>query len=138
VVKSVSRSFFCVETDALRNKRCVAPTVRVSKPKKIISATRLYGQLEKNEVVTKLSIISDSVIQFAVVLQIKENGNLHDSEFRLSNGRTTKIGHGFDIYQRPDDWLQIGANDLDLRPYLETNVDGSVQHPDSCALTEVF
>jgi len=41
----------------------------------------------------------------------------------LNNGWTIKIGRGFDIYQRPDDWLQVGANDLDLRPCLETNVD---------------
>jgi ATP-dependent Lon protease len=41
----------------------------------------------------------------------------------LSSGWTVKIGRGFDIYQRPDDWLQVGANDLDLRPCLETTVD---------------
>ena len=48
---------------------------------------------------------------------------LHDREIRLSSGWTVKIGRGFDIYQRPDDWLNIGANDLDLRPCLETTVD---------------
>ncbi len=34
-----------------------------------------------------------------------------------------KVSRGFDIYQKPDDWLHIGANDLGLRPCLETNVD---------------
>lgn len=71
----------------------------------------------------KLLTIADSLNQFAVVLEIKENNNLHDRETRLSNGWTIKIGRGFDIYQRPYDWLQVGANDLDLRPCLETNVD---------------
>ena len=71
----------------------------------------------------KLLTIADSLKQFDVVLEIKENNNLHDREIRLSNGWTIKIGRGFDIYQRPDDWLQVGANDLDLRPCLETNVD---------------
>jgi ATP-dependent Lon protease len=56
-------------------------------------------------------------------LVIQENSALHDREVRLSNGWSVKIGRGFDIYQKPDDWLQIGANDLALRPCLETNVD---------------
>ena len=50
-------------------------------------------------------------------------GRVGNYQTRLSNGWTIKIGRGFDIYQRPDDWLQVGANDLDLRPCLETNVD---------------
>jgi ATP-dependent Lon protease len=57
------------------------------------------------------------------MLEIKENSALHDREIRLSNGWAIKIGRGFDIYQRPDEWFQIGANDLDLRQCLETNVD---------------
>ena len=72
---------------------------------------------------SKLSTIADSLKQFDVVLEIKEKATLHDREIRLSNGWKIKIGRGFDIYQRPDDWLQIGANDLDLRPCLETSVD---------------
>jgi hypothetical protein len=51
------------------------------------------------------------------------NPRLHDREVRFSSGWTVKVGRGFDIYQRPDDWLQIGANDLDLSPCLETTVD---------------
>ena len=56
-------------------------------------------------------------------LEVRENARLHDREVRLSSGWTVKIGRGFDFYQRPDDWLQVGANDLDLRPCLETTVD---------------
>jgi ATP-dependent Lon protease len=58
-----------------------------------------------------------------VTLQIKKNPSMHDREVRFSNGWKVKIGRGFDIYQKPEDWLAIGANDLDLRPCLETNVD---------------
>ena len=97
--------------------------VRVGKPKKIQLITRFENQFEKDEALPKLATISDSLKQFDVVLEIKENSTLHDREIRLSNGWTIKIGRGFDIYQRPDDWLQVGANDLDLRPCLETNVD---------------
>jgi len=97
--------------------------VRVSKPKKITLATRFDNQPEKEEAMAKLFTIADSLKQFDVILEIKENPALHDREVRLSNGWSIKIGRGFDLYQRPDDWLQIGANDLDLRPCLETNVD---------------
>ena len=85
--------------------------------------TRFENQFEKDQALPKILTIADSLKQFDVDLEIKENGNLHDREIRLSNGWTIKIGRGFDIYQRPDDWLQVGANDLDLRPCLETNVD---------------
>ncbi len=97
--------------------------VRVGKPKKINLITRFDSQFEKDEAMTKLLTIADSLKQFDVVFEIKENNAIHDREIRLSNGWKIKIGRGFDIYQRPDDWLQIGANDLDLRPCLETMVD---------------
>jgi len=97
--------------------------IRIGKPKTITLVTRFENQLEKDEAMGKLFTIADSLKQFDVVLEIKENSALHDREIRLSNGWKIKIGRGFDIYQRPDDWLQIGANDLDLRPCLETMVD---------------
>jgi ATP-dependent Lon protease len=61
--------------------------------------------------------------QLDVRLEIRINPGLHDREIKLSNGWSIKIGRGFDIYQRPDDRLHIGSNDLDLRPCLETSVD---------------
>jgi ATP-dependent Lon protease len=97
--------------------------VRIGKPNKIMLVTRFENQFEKDETMGKLFTIADSLKQFDVVLEINENNALHDREIRLSNGWIIKIGRGFDIYQRPDDWLQVGANDLDLRPCLETMVD---------------
>jgi ATP-dependent Lon protease len=97
--------------------------VRIGKPKKITLITKFDNQLEKDEALAKLYTIADSLKQSDITLVIKENAALHDREVRLSNGWSVKIGRGFDIYQRPDDWLQIGANDLALRPCLETNVD---------------
>lgn len=97
--------------------------VRVGKPKTITLVTWFENQFEKDEAMSKLSTIAESLKQFDVVLEIRENSALHDREIRLNNGWRIKIGRGFDIYQRPDDWLQIGANDLDLRPCLETTVD---------------
>lgn len=97
--------------------------VRLGKPKRIVLITKFDNQLEKDEVTAKLFTIADNLKLLDVALEIKENATLHDREVRLSNGWSIKIGRGFDIYQRPDDWFQIGSNDLDLRPCLETNVD---------------
>ena len=71
----------------------------------------------------KLLSISDSLKQMDIAFEIRENNALHDREVKLSNGWSIKIGRGFDLYQKPDDWFQLGSNDLDLRPCLETNVD---------------
>lgn len=97
--------------------------VRCANPQKITLITKFDNDLEKDEAMAKLFTIADSLKQFDVELIIKENPALHDREVILSSGWSIKIGRGFDIYQRPDDWLMVGANDLDLRPCLETNVD---------------
>ena len=97
--------------------------VRMAKPKRIKLITRFDTQLEKDEALPKLLSIVDSLKQYDVELEVRESTTLHDRAVKLSNGWEIKIGRGFDIYQKPDDWLQIGANDLDLRPCLETNVD---------------
>ena len=97
--------------------------VRIAKPKRILLVTTFDNTEERVEATTRLATIIDSLKQFDVQLEVRENPRLHDRQVRLSNGWTIKIGRGFDIYQRPDDWLQVGANDLDLRPCLETTVD---------------
>jgi ATP-dependent Lon protease len=97
--------------------------VKIAKPKRICLITNFDDEGEKTEALAKLSIVSESLRQYDVQLEIQVNSHLHDREIRLSSGWTVKIGRGFDIYQRPDDWLNIGANDLDLRPCLETTVD---------------
>jgi ATP-dependent Lon protease len=97
--------------------------VKLGKPKRILLITNFDDDTEKQEGLTKLSIIAESLKQYDVQLEVQVNPHLHDREIRLSSGWTVKIGRGFDIYQRPDDWLNIGANDLDLRPCLETTVD---------------
>lgn len=97
--------------------------VRIAKPKRILLVTSFDNTEEKDEATAKLATIIESLRQFDVQLEVRENPRLHDRQVRLSSGWTIKIGRGFDIYQRPDDWLQVGANDLDLRPCLETTVD---------------
>jgi ATP-dependent Lon protease len=97
--------------------------VKLSNPKRIRLITNFDDETEKQEGLAKLAIISDNLKQYDTQLEVQVNPHLHDREIRLSSGWTVKIGRGFDIYQRPDDWLNIGANELDLRPCLETTVD---------------
>ena len=97
--------------------------VRFGPPKKMILVTKFDTPEEEVEAMTKLATLAESLKIYGVTLQIKKNPAMHDREVRLSNGWKVKIGRGFDIYQKPEDWLAIGANDLDLRPCLETNVD---------------
>jgi ATP-dependent Lon protease len=97
--------------------------VRLGTPKKITLLTKFDNQTEEDEAMAKLWTIADSLKLFNVELVIRQNPNMHDREVRLSNGWTIKIGRGFDIYQRPEDWLHVGSNDLGLRQCLETSVD---------------
>jgi ATP-dependent Lon protease len=97
--------------------------VKIAKPKRLYLITNFDDETEKKDALAKLSIISENLKQYDLQLDVKVNPHLHDREIRLSSGWTVKIGRGFDFYQRPDDWLNIGANDLDLRPCLETTVD---------------
>lgn len=97
--------------------------VRLGSPKKITLITKFDSKIEEDEAMAKLWTITDSLKLFNVELVVSKNPKLHDREVRLSNGWIVKIGRGFDIYQKPEDWLHIGASDLGLRPCLETNVD---------------
>ncbi len=97
--------------------------VRLGPPKKIKLITKFDNQMEEDEAMAKLFTIADSLKLYDVTLKIAKKPSLHDRQVKLSNGWTVKIGRGFDIYQKPDDWLQLGANDLDLRPCLETEID---------------
>jgi ATP-dependent Lon protease len=67
--------------------------------------------------------ISASLKDHDVVFEYSFNNKIHDREFFWDNGWIIKIGRGFDIYQKPDDWFSIGASDFEFRPCLETNVD---------------
>lgn len=97
--------------------------VRLGPPKKITLITKFDSKEEEDDAMAKLWTITDSLKLFNVELVISKNPTLHDREVRFSNGWKVKIGRGFDIYQKPEDWLHIGASDLGLRPCLETNVD---------------
>jgi len=78
---------------------------------------------QEDETKAKLFTIADSLKDYDIELKLSFDGKIHDREIKLDNGWTIKIGRGLDYFQRPEDWLNIGANDLDLRPCLETSID---------------
>lgn len=102
--------------------RFIETVVSLSNPKKITLITKFENQKEKEEVMKKISNISDSLCKYNICFDLLENDNLHDRSIRLNNGWLIKIGRGLDIYQKPDNWWQIGNYDLDLRPCYETDV----------------
>ena len=78
---------------------------------------------QKADIEEKLLLLQSSLKEYGTEFKYKFNNTIHDREITLDNGWIIKIGRGFDIYQKPDNWFSVGSSDLDLRPCLETKVD---------------
>ena len=83
----------------------------------------------------KMEELKQSLLEVDVLLTVEINEALHDREIRIDNGWTVKIGRGLDIYQKPESWFVIGANDFSLRKCLETKVD--IFHSKACKATDM-
>lgn len=97
--------------------------VSIGAANRIELVTAVDNQEQKAEVMEKLNHLSDSLREHGVEFNYVFSDTVHDREIKLDNGWTIKIGRGLDLYQRPENWSSIGANDLALRPCLETKVD---------------
>lgn len=95
-----------------------APTVR-----NITLITSYDESTDLKELATRMDELKQSLLELDVALDVKVNENLHDREIRIDNGWSVKIGRGLDVFQRPDSWFSVGANDISLRRCLETRVD---------------
>lgn len=78
---------------------------------------------QRKESSEKFESIRFSMKEKGIKLNITFKEHIHDRDIQLDNGWRIKIGRGFDIYQPPDNWFVVGANDFELRPCLETQVD---------------
>lgn len=98
-------------------------TVKLSNVKKI----KLVTSYDENTIVAemndRLEEVKQSLLEMDIILDIVIRHNMHDREIRIDNGWVIKIGRGLDIYQKPNNWFEIGANDISLRKCLETKVD---------------
>ncbi|MCP5535439.1 MAG: BREX system Lon protease-like protein BrxL [Akkermansiaceae bacterium] len=78
---------------------------------------------EKKEAGVKIIAIAKSLAEHGIKLDVTMSETLHDRRIELDNGWTITLGRGLDFYQRPDDWLEIGANELNLRQCTETTIN---------------
>ncbi len=97
--------------------------VRIGSVHTINLTTGFDDGSQQKEADEKFQALASSLIDYGIKLNVTYNERQHDREIRLGNGWKIKIGRGFDIYQKPDSWFSIGANDLEKRPCLETIVD---------------
>ncbi len=97
--------------------------VKLSSIKNIDLLTGYDDELQRSEIEQKLNDLKQSLLEIDIVFEFDFNQNIHDREIRLDNGWVIKIGRGLDIYQKPQNWNDIGAYDLSLRKCLETKVD---------------
>ena len=79
-----------------------------------------YQQVEAEE---KFLMLKESLKEHGIIFSWEFSDTVHDREVKLDTGWIIKIGRGFDIFQKPDNWFTIGSNDYDIRPCLETKVD---------------
>ena len=91
--------------------------------RKISLITSSEHQEQEDEAKGKLFALGDSLADYDIDLKVKFDSKIHDREIKVSNGWVIKIGRGLDYFQRPEDWMAIGAHDLDMRACLETSVD---------------
>ena len=97
--------------------------VKLSSIKRIDLITGYEDEIQKQDIEQKISDLKQSLLELDIVFDFDFNSNLHDREIRLDNGWVIKIGRGLGFYQKPQNWKEIGSNDISLRKCMETKVD---------------
>ncbi|KAM8820245.1 MIT domain-containing protein 1 [Eudromia elegans] len=77
----------------------------------------------KNQQISGLEEIKQSLRTHGVTLNISFSSSIHDREIRFNSGWMIKIGRGLDYFKKPEGRFSIGYCDFDLRPCHETTVD---------------
>ncbi|NXJ69390.1 MITD1 protein, partial [Rostratula benghalensis] len=77
----------------------------------------------RNQQISGLEEIQQSLGNYGVTLNIAFSSSIHDREIRFNNGWMIKIGRGLDYFKKPQGRFSIGYCDFDLRPCHETTVD---------------
>ncbi len=92
--------------------------------KKLTLVTAADDEEQQQENKILLNQIGDSLFEQGILLSVQFSPTLHDRELKLSNGWVVRMGRGLDYFQSvAGNYFQLGANDLDLRPCLETTID---------------
>ena len=68
--------------------------------------------------------LANSLYENDIELEVEFSNTVHDRQIILSTGWRIILGRGIDYFQSlAGNYFQIGTNDQDLRPCLETNID---------------
>lgn len=97
--------------------------VDVGTVQEIQLVTSYENEEEKQEAAPKIIAIARSLEEHGIKLKVTISETLHDRRIELDNSWVITLGRGLDFYQRPDDWLEIGANELNLRQCTETAIN---------------
>ncbi len=104
--------------------RFIELAVKIGEVEEINLVTSFDDESQKAENIQIFDQIADSLFENQIVLIVKFSETLHDREIKLNNGWNIKMGRGLDYYQSlAGNYYQLGTNDLDLRPCLETSFD---------------
>jgi ATP-dependent Lon protease len=102
--------------------RFVELAVKIGDVEEINLVTSVDDESQKEENIQIFNQIADSLFDNQIVLMVKFSETLHDREIKLNNGWNIKMGRGLDYFQSlSGNYFQLGTNDLDLRPCLETS-----------------
>mgnify|MGYP002632332753 FL=1 len=89
---------------------------------KLITSSDDAYQEEQNK--QSFEQLANSLYDNGVELQVEFSDTMHDRQILLSTGWRIILGRGIDYFQSlAGNYFQIGTNDQDLRPCLETSID---------------
>ncbi|MDC1370271.1 BREX system Lon protease-like protein BrxL [Flavobacteriales bacterium] len=89
---------------------------------KLITSSDDAYQEEQNK--QSFEQLANSLYENDVELEVEFSNTIHDRQILLSTGWRIILGRGIDYYQSlAGNYFQIGTNEQDLRPCLETSID---------------
>lgn len=98
--------------------------VKEASCKKLTLITNSDDEDQKKENILVFDQIANSLFEHDIEFRVEFSEILHDRELKMNNGWNIKMGRGLDYFQSlGGNYFQIGTNDLDLRPCLETSFD---------------
>ncbi|MEI8203053.1 MAG: BREX system Lon protease-like protein BrxL [Bacteroidota bacterium] len=98
--------------------------VKEASCKKLTLITSSDDEDQKKENILVFDQIANSLFEHDIEFRVEFSEILHDRELKMNNGWNIKMGRGLDYFQSlGGNYFQIGTNDLDLRPCLETSFD---------------
>lgn len=98
--------------------------VKIGDCKKLKLITSADDEEQRKENILVFDQIINNLFEYGIEFIYVFSDILHDREIKLNNGWHIKMGRGLDYFQSlAGNYFQIGINDLDLRPCLETSFD---------------